>query len=243
MSRARCAQAGAVILLVATLSGCTPDNDDAGDVGVRPNLLVIVADDLGINDVGVYGNATVETPHIDRLAADGMRFTRFYTAGDVCAPTRASLTTGLYPQRLGYRRAVRGISSEVVTLPELLRLSGYATHHIGKWHLGDSPREARPRAQGYDTFFGFLDQLFLKPPRPNGSPGQPTYHDPLLMEDDSDPVAHAGHLTDLLTAAAVERIQATSDGSPWLLTLWYYAPHAPSQPPLRSVGESLSEYA
>ena len=96
-----------------------------------PNFLVIVADDLGSGEVGAYGNPDAVTPNIDRLAADGIRFTRFYTAGDVCAPTRASLLTGSYPQRFGFREPRsphRGVTQAAVTLPGLMKAGGYATH-------------------------------------------------------------------------------------------------------------------
>jgi len=206
----------------------------AGDPQTRPpNVLVILADDLGFNDLGAYGNRDVETPNIDRLAAEGYRFDRFYSLGDVCAPTRASLISGLYPQRLGYRHGLPwGLSEDVVTLPELLQGAGYATAYVGKWHLGHVLQQARPLAQGYQSFFGFLLPSFLSAPGSNGA-GAPTYLDPLLVVDDGEPAPYSGHLTDLLTDHAVRLIRDGDRGQPWFITIAYLAPHLPVQPPDR----------
>jgi arylsulfatase A-like enzyme len=190
-----------------------------------PNILLIVADDLGFDDIGAYGSPRARTPRIDQLAASGTRFTRFYTAGDTCAPTRASLLTGLYPQRLGFDATPRSLPGEVVTLPELLGEAGYATHHVGKWHLGVEA-VSTPSAHGFDTFFGFLHARRL-------TPWGNSYRNPHLISGEGEPLRRQGHLTDVLTASAVETIRAGVDGRPWFLNLWYYAPHEPVQPPDR----------
>jgi arylsulfatase A-like enzyme len=200
----------------------------------RPNVLMIVADDLGVNDTGFSGgNAEVITPNIDQLSRESVVFSRHYTAGDVCAPTRASLMTGLYPQRLNFRIGHRGIPEDIITLPDLFRGQGYSTHHIGKWHLGHTVEAARVKAQGYDDFYGFLHQYFLKGPAGEGPPPGSTYNDPYLSRDSQPPQKRTGHLTDILTTEAVKVIQGSANSDPWLLTLWYFAPHGPLQPPAR----------
>ena len=127
----------------------------------RPNLIVIVADDLGYGDTGVYGSPQVKTPHIDALARDGVRFTQGYVAHPVCAPSRAALMTGRYQTRYGYefnpvgRDRTGGVSREEVFLPQILKDAGYATGMVGKWHLGQ-PVGYHPLDRGFDSFFGVL---------------------------------------------------------------------------------------
>src|SRR5881275_909348 len=106
-----------------------------------PNVVIVYADDLGYGDLGCYGNATIKTPHLDRMAAEGSRFTSFYVAQPVCSASRASLLTGCYPNRVGIHGALGpnarvGISDQEMTLAELVKQKGYATAIFGKWHLG-----------------------------------------------------------------------------------------------------------
>src|SRR6266550_2343308 len=128
-----------------------------------PNILFILADDLGWSDLGVYGSSFYETPNLDRLASQGMRFTDAYAACPVCSPTRASLLTGKYPARVGLTDYLYGktqgkllpapyldhLPLEEVTLPEVLKQKGYATWHVGKWHLGGEAYF--PDKQGFDV--------------------------------------------------------------------------------------------
>lgn len=130
----------------------------------KPNIIFILADDLGYGDLGCYGQKIIQTPQIDRLAAEGMRFTQFYAGSTVCAPSRSVLMTG---QHLGHTR-VRGnagersgaqmLSRRDVTVPQVLREAGYATGLIGKWGLGTVTDEGEPRRQGFDYYYGFLSQ-------------------------------------------------------------------------------------
>lgn len=125
----------------------------------KPNIVFILTDDLGYADLGCYGATKIKTPHLDRLAAEGARFTSFYAAATVCTPTRAALMTGCYPKRVGLHvgvispRSGKGLHPEETTIAEVLRERGYATGCVGKWHLGEEP-EFLPTRQGFDFYFG-----------------------------------------------------------------------------------------
>lgn len=128
----------------------------------KPNVIVILTDDQGSGDAGCYGAKDLVTPHIDRLAAEGIRFTQFYSAAPVCAPSRAGLLTGRYPVRCGVgnnpgsqKGEKTGLPPEEITMAETFKTAGYATAHIGKWHLGHS-QERMPNAQGFDYSFGHM---------------------------------------------------------------------------------------
>ena len=146
--------ASAIVLLAAVASpGAVP-----------PNVVLIVADDLGYGDLGCYGSETNQTPHIDQLASHGVRFTDFHSAGPMCTPTRVSILTGQYQQRFGRlfdgplsgeNQRHLGLPSSAVTVAELLKAKGYTTACHGKWHLGfRSPH--KPADQGFDEFRGLL---------------------------------------------------------------------------------------
>lgn len=124
-----------------------------------PNIILILADDLGYTDLSCYGSTDIKTPHIDRLAKEGIRFTNFYSAGSVSTPTRASIMTGCYPKRVDMHvgvlppNAESGLNPSEITIAELLKKEGYATGCIGKWHLGLLP-EVLPTSQGFDYYYG-----------------------------------------------------------------------------------------
>lgn len=122
-----------------------------------PNFIVVFTDDQGYGDLGCYGSPDIRTPNIDRMAAEGMRFTSFYAA-PFCAPSRAQLLTGCYPPRVGHARnpgpsSPYGLNPDEITIAEILKGKGYATKCVGKWHLGDAP-EFLPTRQGFDSYFG-----------------------------------------------------------------------------------------
>jgi len=127
----------------------------------RPNVIVIMTDDQGYGDAGCFGADDVETPALDRLAAEGVRFTQFYSAASVCSPSRAGMLTGRHPIHAGLpgnassQPGNPGMSSEQVTMADMFRAAGYATAHVGKWHLGYTP-ETMPNAQGFDYSFGHM---------------------------------------------------------------------------------------
>jgi arylsulfatase A-like enzyme len=126
----------------------------------RPNIVFILADDLGYGDLGCYGQARIQTPELDRMAADGMRFTQFYAGSTVCAPSRCVLMTGRHTGRC-YIRGNRRISlrPDDLTVAEVLKRTGYATALVGKWGLGQEGSDGVPNRQGFDQFFGYLDQV------------------------------------------------------------------------------------
>ncbi len=152
------------LLLVSFLAACAPDAQESSGApsGRPPNFIVFFADDLGWGDLGSYGAPVIRTPHLDRMAAEGQRWTNFYVTASVCSPSRAGLLTGRLPVRNGlYGDQVRvlfpdfvgGIQDEEITLAEALRDVGYATGMFGKWHLGDGPRYL-PTRHGFDYWFG-----------------------------------------------------------------------------------------
>jgi len=134
----------------------------------KPNFIVIYADDQGYGDLSCYGAQKIKTPHIDRMAAEGMKFTNFYVTAPVCSPTRTSLMTACYPKRVGMHRHVlfpnstRGMNPSEITIAELLKGQGYATACVGKWHLGYQ-KQFLPTSQGFDSYFGipFSNDMWL----------------------------------------------------------------------------------
>lgn len=225
-----------VFLLLATLPAIAACNGEGpADMPAQPpNILFILVDDMGYGDLGANGNA-VDTPLLDEFAAEGVRFTRNYV-DSTCAATRAGILTGTPPSARGFRPSGIGISPETETLPDALRSLGYSTHHIGKWHLGYSTRLAWPLQQGYDSFFGFLNQFVLRGPHPEGKLNiqWPTYYRPWLQVDNEPPQRQEGHLSDLLLGEVLGFLdQASSRSAPWFLNYWTYLPHLPNQPAAR----------
>jgi len=151
------------LLLIVLMSGwCAVAGLQCCRTGDRPNFVIIYADDLGYGDLSCYGHPTIRTPNLDRMAAEGMRFTEFYSAAEVCTPSRAALLTGRYPVRNGMRhnrfRVLRnnsegGLPRGETTIAELLRVGGYRTAAVGKWYLGHLPEHLPPQ-HGFDRYFG-----------------------------------------------------------------------------------------
>lgn len=182
---------------------------------VKPNILLLLTDDQGWWDVGARGNTTIDTPVMDRLAAEGIDFTRFYAA-PVCAPTRAGLMTGRYCLRTGVYNTRFGGDSlglEETTIAELLQAAGYRTGCFGKWHLGKyAPYQ--PQERGFDEFLGHY----------HGHIDEYDYPDQLVHN--GQPVEARRYVTDLFTDAAIEFIDASED-QPWFCYLAWNAPHSP----------------
>ena len=126
----------------------------------KPNVILIMVDDMGYNDLGCYGHPSIKTPVLDQLAKGGIRLTSFYSGATVCTPSRMALLTGAYPTRLGWEKGVMGykmgfhdgMSPKALTIAEIFKSEGYSTGISGKWHIGDQP-ETRPNAQGFDSAY------------------------------------------------------------------------------------------
>ncbi|HEY1935215.1 MAG TPA: sulfatase-like hydrolase/transferase [Acetobacteraceae bacterium] len=197
----------------------------------QPNIVFIMADDLGYADVGCYGRPELSTPNIDRIAARGARLTQGYANSAVCSATRLALITGRYQYRLplGLEEPLAGktdigLPPEHPTLPSLLRQAGYATALVGKWHLGVPPNFG-PQKSGYDSFYGIRSGAvdYYSHLNPRGT------HD--LWEGD-DPVHNNGYMTDLLGDRAVATVNAfAARGAPFFLSLHFNAPHWPWEAP------------
>jgi arylsulfatase A len=158
MSR-RSSLATAVAAAALMAAGTTPTA--AAGPGGRPNIVLIMADDLGYGELGCYGQEKIRTPNIDRMAAEGMRFIRYYAGSNVCAPSRSALMTGLHTGHTPIRANGPGqyLHDEDVTVAEVLKGAGYETACFGKYGLGNEGTPGHPNRQGFDTFFGFLDHV------------------------------------------------------------------------------------
>jgi arylsulfatase A-like enzyme len=194
----------------------------------RPNVVLIITDDVGYGDFGAYGATDIRTPNVDRLAREGVKLTDFYAA-PTCTPTRASLMTGRYQQRVSLEQALPsagprdgGLLPTGRSLPQLLKNNGYATGLIGKWHLGWKP-EFGPNEHGFDYFFGFKSGAidFYTHQSANGT-------DDLF--ENTAPVKVDGYMTDLITARAVQFIEQHA-GEAFFLDISYNAAHWPFQVP------------
>jgi len=198
----------------------------------RPNILLILVDDLGYGDLSSYGAPDLYTPSIDTLIAEGMRFDNFYANSPVCSPTRAALLSGRYQDFVGVPGVIRtqpskswgNLSPNAVLMPELLKQAGYKTAIIGKWHLGLMPPDT-PNERGFDFFYGFLGDMMND--YWNHRRGGINY-----MRQNSRVIDPQGHATDLFTDWACDYLRKQADSEdPFFLYLAYNAPHAPIQPP------------
>ncbi len=223
----------------AFIGGCGNPRRAAGKKHDWPNIILIMADDLGYGDLGCYGNTRIKTPNIDALAKAGMRFTDYHSNGAVCSPTRAALLTGRYQQRCGVEEVIAakgplrqtGMPLTEVTFAEILKRAGYATGIFGKWHLGYKV-EFNPVRQGFDEFRGYVS-------------GNVDYHSHIDGAGIADwwknleKVPEEGYVTDLITAAAVDFIERHKD-EPFCLYVPHEAVHYPYQgrndPPERLPG-------
>lgn len=194
----------------------------------RPNVIVIVADDLGRNDVGFMGGREIKTPHLDRLAASGVRLEQFYVQ-PVCSPTRAAFLTGRYPMRYGFQVGVvrpwakYGLPLEERLLPEVLREAGYSTVMVGKWHLGSFDAAYHPTRRGFEHHYGNLQgALDYNTHLRDGA---------LDWWRDGEPNKDQGYTTHLMAKEAVRVIKDQPKEKPLFLYLAFTAVHAPHQAP------------
>lgn len=198
--------------------------------GRTPNIIVFYADDMGYGDVGCFGARYIRTTHIDALAEAGTRLTDYYSAAPICAPSRASLLTGRYFTRIGMSTEKNipsamnepGISTDEITIAELVRPRGYATAAFGKWHLG-STYETQPNAQGFDFFLGHHASC-IDPFSHMYYASTPYYHDLYRNRDEVFEGGH--HMTDLITRETVRFIRENRE-QPFLVYVSYNTPHYP----------------
>ncbi len=202
------------------------------DADVRPNVLVIMVDDLGYGDLSCYGAKDLKTPHLDRLMSEGLRLNEAYANCCVCSPSRAALLTGRYPEMVGIPGVVRThdknnwgyLTPDSIMLPELFRREGYRTALIGKWHLGlEKPN--RPNQRGFDLFHGFLGDMM-------DDYWHHRRHGINYMRKNEEEIDPSGHATDLFTQWSVDELKhcATSQAT-FFHFLAYNAPHSPIHPP------------
>jgi arylsulfatase A-like enzyme len=198
----------------------------------RPNIIYIMADDLGYADLSCYGRKDYQTPNLDKLCSQGVKFTNAYATAPVCTPTRVAFFTGRYPARLtvglyepiaeGHKDSLVGLSAQTPSIATLLKQAGYETYLVGKWHLGYQPEYA-PNKNGFDYFFGFKTGAtdYISHTAFKGEPD--LYENDILVEKN-------GYLTDILGEKAIEVIKQQHK-KPFFLALMFNAPHWPWQAP------------
>ncbi len=230
-----------------TNTGCQPALPPSEEAP-PPNILVIMADDMGYSDIGSYGSE-IATPHLDALVASGLRFRHFYNAAR-CCPTRAALLTGVYPHEAGMGAMVSGVDSQpepgpyqgflndsTLTIAELLRPAGYATYMVGKWHVGEKPAHW-PRQRGFDRYFGLISGAssyyeIIK--------DQPRVRRMVLDDEEWSPPAQGFYMTDAFSDRATEFLTdhfGKQEEQPFLMYLAYTAPHWP----LHALPEDIARY-
>ncbi len=212
----------------------------------EPNVVLIFVDDLGYSDVGAFGSKLHRTPNIDRMAAEGRKFTDFYVSANVCTPSRASLLTGSYPRRVGLDESEKGqwvlfpgnqegLHSDEVTIAEVLKSAGYRTAIVGKWHLGDQ-KEFLPTRQGFDSYFGIPysnDMGHDSRPEPYGYPPLPLLRDEQVIEEEPDQRL----ITQRYTEEALAFLEKSKDES-FFLYLPHTMPHWPQYSSEQFAGKS-----
>lgn len=221
----------------SALAGAPASEGSRAARAERPNVLYVMADDLGWGDLSCYGRPDYRTPNLDRLASEGVRFAQAYSAAPVCTPTRCAFVTGRYPARtavgleepLAWRKQLAeqkrdpGLPPEHPTVASLLKAAGYRTALVGKWHLGYLPTYG-PVKSGFEEFFGIMSggADFFTHKDANGD---------LDLFEAEVPVERVGYMTDLITERAVEYLRRARRDAPFFLSLNYTAPHWPWEGP------------
>ncbi|MFN3324186.1 MAG: sulfatase [Bryobacteraceae bacterium] len=216
----------------------------------QPNIVILFADDLGYGETGFQGNREIPTPHINSIAANGVRFTDGYVTSPYCCPSRAGLMTGRYQTRFGHELnvvgkrnldALIGLPETEKTMADHLRAAGYATGLIGKWHLGGADRY-HPLRRGFDEFYGFLHEghFYYPPPYRGGvtrlRPNEPPYDDDNPVLRGTEPIVEPEYLTDALAREATDFIERHKS-RPFFLYLAFNAIHSPMQAPVSALKE------
>ena len=222
-------------LLVALLCLCSCSTGTPEEVVERlPNLVIIFIDDMGYGDIGPFGSTANRTPHLDRMAAEGMKLTSFYAA-PLCTPSRAALMTGSYPIRNGLQTGswhpvlmpadTQGIHADELTIAEILREQGYATGMVGKWHLGDQP-EFLPTQNGFDSYYGLPYSNDMSPFMPRS----PRNHPPIPLLRNNEVILEVPEDQSFLTGSYTEealRFIEQSQQTPFFLYLAHSMVHVP----------------
>ncbi|XP_035663726.1 arylsulfatase B-like [Branchiostoma floridae] len=213
----------------------------------KPNIVFILADDYGWNDIGYHGSV-IHTPNLDRLAAEGVKLENYYVQ-PLCSPSRCQLMTGRYQIRYGLQHSLiwppqpSGLPLDEVTLPQRLKEGGYSTHIVGKWHLGFYKQEYTPTHRGFDTFYGYLTgaEDYWTHRQKGGLPGQPQTWSGLDLRDQDRPVTdqNGTYSTHLFANKAIEIIAQQDKNKPMFLFLSFQAVHDPLQAP----EEDISRYS
>ncbi len=223
-----------IVIVIAALI-LTPLHLYAGDKARKPNIIILLADDLGYADLSMHGSRQIKTPHIDSLAKNGVRFTSAYVSAPYCSPTRAGLLTGRYQQRFGHEfnpvlksaGGKDGLPLDQRTIADLLRQAGYATGLVGKWHLGEEDAQ-HPQARGFDDFFGFLTGMH------SYTEAADKTHGPILRGKKKAELD--GYLTDVLAKEATTFIERNKD-RPFFLYFAFNAVHTPMEAPAAAMKE------
>jgi len=224
----------------AVLPGCADEvssgfAQSTGNPANKPNFIIIFCDDLGYGDLGCFGSNKHRTPNIDRMAAEGMRFTSFYVTSGVCTPSRSSLMTGCYPRRVNMHEsgrnewvlfpvAKKGLNPNEITIAEVLKAQGYATACVGKWHLGDQP-EFLPTRQGFDYYYGIPYSNDMGARQRKQNPPLPLLRNEKVIEAPAD----QNTLTKRYTQEVLKFITANKD-KPFFV----YLPHTMVHNPVHS---------
>ena len=232
----------AILLLITCVAFFTCQNEKGPEEGYHPpNIILIMGDDMGYSDLGCYGGE-INTPNLDRLASNGLRYAQFYNTAR-CCPTRASLITGLYPQQAGVGHMVsnkgtpafRGdLSANAMTIAEVLKGAGYSTYMSGKWHVTPWPHEGDveskhnwPRQRGFDQFYGMVS-------------GAGSFYDPRSLVNDNEYTVPSEdyYFTNAITDYAVERIDNHQGDNPFFMYVAYTAAHWP----MHALPEDIAKY-
>ena len=229
------------ILFVVLLAGISVSfQQKSYTAGPLPNIILIYMDDMGYGDLSCYGALNIQTPYLDKMAAEGIRFTNFLTSQAVCSASRASLLTGCYANRVGisgalWPKAGIGLSHDELTIPELLKQKNYATAAFGKWHLGDV-KGYLPKSHGFDEYFGIPYSNDMWPVWYDGTPAKPGTNKsgypplPLIQGDEKIETINSlddqGMLTERLTDKAISFIEKNKS-NPFFLYLAHPMPHVP----------------
>ena len=215
-------------LINLTVTSCQSAKNTQLSSVQKPNIILIMADDLGYGGIGCYGNKILKTPHLDKMAEQGLVFTDFHSNGSVCTPTRAALLTGRYQQRSGMEGVIYvrgktrqvGLDTSETTIAELLKANGYATGIMGKWHLGYK-KTYNPVHHGFDEFYGYV----------SGNIDFHSHYDNAGIYDwwhNLDTIRETGYVTDLITSHSIDFIENNKD-RPFFLYIPHESPHVPFQ--------------